>query len=89
MRGAHQRPLWTRAGFFALLIHVAVLGEASAEGEGRSLAALATTVALSVPRGRAPFVSTAPTKFVQADFGGPLSSDVQPLELFEVTGAVR
>ena len=87
MHGSPRCRQWTRAGVVALLLHVSLIG-ASAEQARRRLAE-ETEVVLTVPRGRPPYVSTAPTKFVQADFGTPLSSQLQPLQLVEITGAAR
>ena len=88
MRGEQRRRRWSRAGFIVLLLHVSLVLGASAARSRRRLAE-ATEVVLSVPRGRSPYVSTAPTKLVQADFGRPLNGDIQPLQLFQTTGAAR
>ncbi len=87
MHGTPRRPSLscTRA---RLLLWLSLLLGATASPARRGLAE-ATDIVLSVPRGRAPYISAAPTKFVQAAFGQPLSSQTQPLELFEISGAKR
>ena len=87
MHGKPRRPSCTRARLLVLWLLSLLLG-ATATPARRRLAQ-ATDVVLSVPRGRAPYISTAPTKFVQAEFGQPLSSQTRPLDLFEISGAKR
>ena len=85
MHRTPRRPFCTLARLLAL--GLLLLGATAAPARRRL--AEATDVVLSVPRGRAPYISTAPTKFVQADFGQLLSSQTQPLELIEISGAAR
>ena len=87
MRGTERRALASPAAFICLLGHVSLL-HIWLSARGSVAAEETTTVVLSVPRGIAPYVSTLPTKFVQADFQRPVSQQ-DPLQLFVVTGAVR